>query len=315
MPDTSSQNALSSDEMFDFDNPLRGEPATPADEAAGVPGRIASVLKEAGVDAPADLYNEAVLLAREGHLGQAQNRLQMLLCLDPEDAEALLLLAKIHNAQGRYQDALARLDAAAAVGSLPPAGMREQLEAALRQERAREEEHRTRSTSREHGEIRALRNEARQLRSDNIRLEAEVTEGLRRERLWKTITAGTALFGTVVVVLLWAFSGAPATEAVVAAPAASVAEAAAPAVAEVAAPVAPVDAAPASGPKPPKPTAAGDKVMAGNKIHVVGSGDTLSVISKKYYGTTTRYKEIAAANQDVLKGKEALSLGMKLRVP
>lgn len=51
------------------------------------------------------------------------------------------------------------------------------------------------------------------------------------------------------------------------------------------------------------------------KEHIVASGDTLSTISLKYYGTRGRAKDIQAANKDVLKGGDRLSIGMKLRLP
>jgi len=51
------------------------------------------------------------------------------------------------------------------------------------------------------------------------------------------------------------------------------------------------------------------------KEHIVVSGDTLSTISFKYYGTRGRAKDIQAANKDVLKGGDRLSIGMKLRLP
>jgi nucleoid-associated protein YgaU len=54
---------------------------------------------------------------------------------------------------------------------------------------------------------------------------------------------------------------------------------------------------------------------AGEKSHTVSAGDTLYVISKKYYGTTKYWKELAAFNSATLKSPEALKLGQKLRIP
>ncbi len=326
------------DSLVQFDDPPRGAPqdGQPATE------RIAATLKSAGIDAPNSLYDEALGFAREGHLGQAQARLQMLLCLDPDDADALLLMAKVHAAQGRPADAIARLDAAVAAGGLPPAGFREHLEAAIRAERAREEEHRARIAAREQGEIRSLRNETRTLRSEQVRLETEITESRVRERNWKYAALGTSIVATLVILLLVATRGRDegATTALAAAPA-PVAEAARPAEAVKPAADKPVGAAagavevPADKPveKPaPKPEAAKAAAkavaakpvanapaknadVAAGKVHVVGAGDTLEKLAQRYYGDKTRWKEIQAANKGVLKGGIALSIGMKLRIP
>ena len=51
------------------------------------------------------------------------------------------------------------------------------------------------------------------------------------------------------------------------------------------------------------------------RVHEVKAGDSLSSISKQYYGTTTRWKEIAEANKGVLKDPNKLKVGMKLRIP
>lgn len=54
---------------------------------------------------------------------------------------------------------------------------------------------------------------------------------------------------------------------------------------------------------------------AGEKSHTVAAGDTMYVISKKYYGTTKYWKELAAFNAATLKNPAALKLGQKLRIP
>jgi LysM repeat protein len=157
----------------------------------------------------------------------------MLLCLDPEDADALLLMARVHAAQGRAQDALARLDAAVAAGVVAPHGFRDHLENQIQAERLREEEHRHRVMAREQGEIKGLRAETRQLRADNVRLEADVQETLKRERTWKLATIGIAMFSTAVVLAMMilpdADAGLPVAQSLSASPAALSAEAADPA--------------------------------------------------------------------------------------
>lgn len=51
------------------------------------------------------------------------------------------------------------------------------------------------------------------------------------------------------------------------------------------------------------------------KIHIVQSGDTLSGISQKYYGTANKWRSILEANRNVLKDPNKLQLGMKLVIP
>ena len=57
------------------------------------------------------------------------------------------------------------------------------------------------------------------------------------------------------------------------------------------------------------------KITAGGKVHVVQQGETLSNISKQFYGTTARWKEIWQANTDVIPKPEMLKPGMELRIP
>jgi nucleoid-associated protein YgaU len=51
------------------------------------------------------------------------------------------------------------------------------------------------------------------------------------------------------------------------------------------------------------------------RTHVVVDGDTLTKISRQYYGTTSRWAEILAANRDVLHDEKSLVVGSKLRIP
>lgn len=325
-----------------FDDPPRGAAvgAQPATE------RIAATLRNAGIDAPNSLYDEALAFAREGHLGQAHARLQMLTCLDPDDADALLLMAKVHAAQGRPSEALARVDAAVAAGGLAPAGFREQLEGAIRAERAREEEHRARIAAREQGEIRSLRNETRTLRSETVRLETEMLQSRERERNWKYAALAVSVVGVLVIVLLAALGGrgapeeVPRTAAVTEGALTTGATAGAVPLSEGSAPTARIETPPAPAPAAPMvpPVAKADPVVKkaadapvlqpkaavpavkapeakGARIHVVGSGDTLYKLAARYYGDSSRWKEIEAANKGVLGKSIDLSLGMKLKIP
>ncbi len=54
---------------------------------------------------------------------------------------------------------------------------------------------------------------------------------------------------------------------------------------------------------------------ASGRLYEVASGDSLSVISDKVYGTSKRWREIFEANRDVLADPDRLEVGTKLRIP
>jgi nucleoid-associated protein YgaU len=62
----------------------------------------------------------------------------------------------------------------------------------------------------------------------------------------------------------------------------------------------------AAAPPPPPPTA---------KTYVVAEGDTLTRISRKFYGNSGRWEEILKANHDVVKDEKSLVVGSTLKIP
>jgi nucleoid-associated protein YgaU len=47
----------------------------------------------------------------------------------------------------------------------------------------------------------------------------------------------------------------------------------------------------------------------------VQRGDTLSILSRQYYGTSAKWRDIYNANRDILKSEnETLRIGMELRI-
>lgn len=51
------------------------------------------------------------------------------------------------------------------------------------------------------------------------------------------------------------------------------------------------------------------------RTYTVQSGDTLSGISRKVYGTTSRWSDIFQANRDRMNSENAISVGQELRIP
>lgn len=49
--------------------------------------------------------------------------------------------------------------------------------------------------------------------------------------------------------------------------------------------------------------------------HTVAKGDTLMSISQRYYGTRSKWRDIYAANRDVMKSENDLKIGMELKIP
>jgi nucleoid-associated protein YgaU len=62
----------------------------------------------------------------------------------------------------------------------------------------------------------------------------------------------------------------------------------------------------------PTTVAAGAPVA---RMHTISVGETLSGISRQYYGTSARWPEILAANRDILRDERSLIAGRTLRIP
>ncbi len=84
---------------------------------------------------------------------------------------------------------------------------------------------------------------------------------------------------------------------------------------QVTAPVqAPPAATPAQNQAQPKATQPATTTRAA-RTHVVRQGDTLYKLADQYYRDKSRWRDIYAANQDVLRGNTALNIGMTLKIP
>jgi LysM repeat protein len=291
--------------------------------------RIARVLDESGINARASLYDEALHLAKEGHLSQATERLRMLLVLDATDGDAALLLGKVLVSREQWQEALQWLDTATANGAMLPPGLREKAEASFHRSVEDSESVRARLAARERGELQSLRGEAKRLRSENAALETEVLSLRSRNRLWSGASAvltGVSLALGVALVVLDVLS-VDEPEPVVQ-PTASVralVEEPPPVVAAtpVVAPTTPVAEQPlVVAPAPVVETAqpvvaspAPEKPAAVARTHKVRRGDTLGRLAREYYGSSANWPKIQKANQELLGESVDLQVGMQLIVP
>ena len=184
-----------------------------SDQPVG-PGGIAQAIRQAtencGLDATSELYNEALRAATEGHLLHARERLQILLGLCPEDGEARLLMAKVFVAGQRWREALGALDAANACGTIVPTDLRSAVEENLRSEVAGDEERLHTLYAREQGELKALRQEARRLRSENAQLLGRNYDLEKEARRWAWTTAGVSGVAILFVAVNLLFGGSTA---------------------------------------------------------------------------------------------------------
>lgn len=185
---------------FDFHNPSRTSHSEQAVPLGGIPRALREAAELAGLDPVAELYNEALRYAQEGHLRLARERLQMLLCMAPDDGEARLMLARVFVAGQRWSDALGALDEATNCGVDVPMSLRRAVEDHLRAERAVTEEQHNALKAREQGEVKALRMEARRLRSENAQVACHVTDLEREVRKWAWATASVSALTIVFIV-------------------------------------------------------------------------------------------------------------------
>ncbi len=76
-----------------------------------------------------------------------------------------------------------------------------------------------------------------------------------------------------------------------------------------------VQAAPVSPPTRPSVKPAATKPAGSGRTHTVAKGDTLFSIAQKYYGNRAKWRDVYAANRDVMPNETALKPGMQLKIP
>jgi nucleoid-associated protein YgaU len=68
-------------------------------------------------------------------------------------------------------------------------------------------------------------------------------------------------------------------------------------------------------PSLPQPQSSSSAAGGGANTYTVQSGDTLSKISKHFYGDANRYQKIFEANRDVLSDPDKIKPGQVLKIP
>ncbi|MCB9686237.1 MAG: LysM peptidoglycan-binding domain-containing protein [Alphaproteobacteria bacterium] len=197
-------------EDFDFQQSSRQSNSEQPVPLGGVPRALREAAEMSGIDPLSELYNEALRYAQEGHLRLARERLQMLLCMAPDDGESRLMLARVHVAGQRWQDALSALDEAANCGVDVPMSLRRAVEDHIQAENAAKEEQTGARIAREQGEMKTLRQEARRLRTENAQVVGRVGDLEREVRKWAWATAGVSLLAIGFVVTSLLFGGGSA---------------------------------------------------------------------------------------------------------
>ena len=66
---------------------------------------------------------------------------------------------------------------------------------------------------------------------------------------------------------------------------------------------------------PTRPSVVSTPAVTGGRKHTVSKGDTLFSLAQRYYGNKSRWKDIYAANRDVMKSQNDLKIGMELKIP
>ncbi len=199
------------------DSPARCSLSDQPIPPGGVPRALRHAAEGSGLDPIAELYNEALRYAVEGHLKPARERLQMLLTMCPDDGEAAMLLSKVLIAGQKWQEALASLDVTESAGQIVPENLRITVQTHLRADNEADEEQRQALLARDEGEIKALRSEARRLRSENAQLLGQAHELEQETRKWAWTTAGVSSMAILFLIVNLIFGGGSADTAAVAA--------------------------------------------------------------------------------------------------
>ncbi len=71
----------------------------------------------------------------------------------------------------------------------------------------------------------------------------------------------------------------------------------------------------ANTPRPAPTPPPSNRTTGAYRRHVVAKGDTLYSLAQKYYGNRSRWKDIYAANRDVMRSPDDYKIGLELKIP
>lgn len=182
-----------------FDAPLRNSSLQQRIPLGGLPRAIREAAQEAGIDPVGGLFDEAVGYAKDHHYRLARERLNMLLCMAPDDGEARLQLAKIHVATQKWREALTALDQAESYGQQVERELRRAIEDNLRSENAAAEEQRSGIAAARRGETSRYQQETRELRSENAMLRSKLTSTEKEVHRWAWATIAVSLVAVLFI--------------------------------------------------------------------------------------------------------------------
>jgi nucleoid-associated protein YgaU len=214
-----------------FDDAVRHSTSRTSD--GSVSSALLTAAASMGIDAGAELYNEALELAKDGHYSAAKDRLHVLLGLLPGDGEGHLLMAKVHVASQQWRRAIAELDEAGRCGTVVPAELHDAVVRHLQDDVDEDEDERSARLAREQGELKKLRSDTRRLRSENAHVATKARDAELEAKRWMWLATGTSI--VAIVFILMRMIGGAAVAPVVAAPE-TTAEVATPTTTQVAAP-------------------------------------------------------------------------------
>lgn len=182
-----------------FDAPLRNSSLQQRIPLGGLPRAIREAAREAGIDPVGGLFDEAVGYAKDHHYRLARERLNMLLCMAPDDGEARLQLAKIYVATQKWREALTALDQAESYGQQVERELRRAIEDNLRSESAAAEEQRSGIAAARRGEASRYQQETRELRSQNAMLRSKLTSNEKEIHRWAWATIAVSLVAVLFI--------------------------------------------------------------------------------------------------------------------
>lgn len=191
--------------------PVMEEPSEPPEDV-GILRRLREAAYRCNIDADAEIYNEALRYASDGHYRLARERLQILLGMTPDDAGAHVTLARVYAAEERWEEARLELEQADRLGAEADPAFRRLVEQRHQAKRDAEAHQRRAARERDEAELRTLRAEVQRLRADNTEHVAHIAQLQREVRRWAWLTAAVSMLAIGFIAVTFTVSGEPTRE-------------------------------------------------------------------------------------------------------